>query len=78
MQKHEMSFEAAMEELQAVVENLETGKAPLADSLNLYERGMELVKLCNTCLDDAERRVNAVRITADGVKTEPFVGEVTP
>jgi exodeoxyribonuclease VII small subunit len=78
MHKEEISFEAAIAELQAVVDQLEAGKVPLSDSLSLYERGMELVKLCNARLDDADRRVQLVRMSADGVKPEPFDGEVAP
>ena len=78
MAKEELSFEQAIAELQSVVEQLEEGKVPLSMSLSLYERGMELVKICNTYLDDAERRVSAVRTFGEGVVTEPFAGEVAP
>ena len=72
------SFEEALAELQSVVERLEAGKVPLEESLSLYERGMELIKLCNERLDKAERRVSAVVAGPDGVTTEPFEAEVKP
>ena len=76
-QKKDMSFEAALAELQAVLDKLEAGKAPLEDALSLYERGMELVKICNGRLDTAEQRVNAVFSDANGESTlRPFGGEV--
>ena len=75
--KKEISFEQALEELQGVVERLEAGKVALEDSLSLYERGMELVKICNQALDRAEQRVSLVRPDAQGeAQTEPFEAEV--
>ena len=59
-QNKDMSFEKALAELQDVVDKLEAGKVPLEMALSLYERGMELVKVCNSQLDTAEQRVNAV------------------
>ncbi len=76
MPKKELTFEQALAELQSVVERLEAGQVPLADSLALYERGMELVGLCNTKLDRAEQRVSAVKIGPGGVSAEPFAPEV--
>ena len=75
MTKKEMSFEAAMLELQSVVERLEAGKVSLEESLALYERGMELVTLCNARLDTAEQRVSAVKLGPDGLQLQPFAGE---
>lgn len=76
MVKKEMTFEAALAELQAVVERLEAGKVSLEDSLACYERGMELVTLCNRYLDSAEQRVSTVKLGADGVDQRPFEAEV--
>ena len=75
MTKKEISFEEAVTELQSVVERLEAGKVPLEQALTLYERGMELVKLCNNRLDTAEQRINAVNIGADEVVLTPFAAE---
>ena len=76
MTKKEISFEAALEELQNIVSALEAGNVGLDQSLGLYERGVELVRLCNSRLDEAQQRVDAVRISADGaVTTAPFGGE---
>lgn len=72
MVKNEMTFETALAELQAVVERLEAGKVSLEDSLASYERGMELVTLCNRYLDNAEQRVSTVRLGAEGVEQKPF------
>ncbi len=66
MAKKEITFEKALEELQTVVSSLEEGKVGLDESLGLFERGMELVRLCNSRLDEAEQRVLAVRTSPDG------------
>lgn len=70
--KKEISFEEALSELQAVTERLQEGKVPLEQSLSLYERGMELVKICNARLDSAEKRVSAVTVGEKGVTTVAF------
>ena len=72
MTKKELTFEQALAELQSVVERLEAGSVALEDSLALYERGMELVVLCNTKLDGAEQRVSAVKFGANGAELTPF------
>ena len=72
MAEKEMSFEQNITRLEAVVAALENGKAPLAESLSLYEEGMKLIRLCNKQLDEAEQRVRAV--SSDG-GTVPFDGE---
>ena len=61
----EMSFEAAFAELEATVHQLETGNLPLADALALYERGVELARLCGAQLDAAELRVQQLMAVAE-------------
>ena len=53
----ELSFEEAMKQLQSLVSDLESGNAPLDKSLELFERGVSLVKHCNEKLDKAEQKV---------------------
>lgn len=70
----EMRFEEAMAELERVVSQLESGQAPLDQSIELYERGEALRKHCDTRLKDAELRVSKIIQGADGeIKgAEPF------
>ena len=56
----EMSFEEAMGELEAVVARLESGDAPLDQSIDLYERGAALRKRCEGQLKNAELRVEKI------------------
>ena len=49
-----MSYEAAREELIQVVQRLESGGAPLDESLALWERGEQLAAICQAWLDGAK------------------------
>jgi exodeoxyribonuclease VII small subunit len=53
----EMSFEKALEELEALVARMEGGKLPLEESLAAYQRGAELIKFCESKLSDAQARI---------------------
>ena len=50
-------FETALEELEVVVEQLETGELSLEDSLEAFEKGVGLVKFCSQKLDEVEKKV---------------------
>jgi len=58
------SFEAALQELERIVQAMETGNAPLEESLAAYERGMALLKHCQDTLAAAEHKL---RILENGV-----------
>ena len=76
MAKKELTFESALNELQDVVSALEQGKVGLDESLGLFEKGMELVRICNQKIDQAEQRVLAVTVGADGeAALTPFATE---
>jgi exodeoxyribonuclease VII small subunit len=62
--KEEVGLEEALEDLERIVSELEEGKMSLEESLDLYERGMKLVKLCNSRLERAERRIES--LTGEG------------
>ena len=57
MAKREISFEKALERLEEIVELLESGENPLEKSLELFEEGVGLVKLCNKKLESVENSV---------------------
>lgn len=65
----EMSFEAAMAELEQVVDRLDRGEVPLEESITLYERGEALKKHCEAKLRDAEERVAKITVGSDGHAT---------
>lgn len=51
------SFEAALQELERIVQAMESGDAPLEESLASYERGMALLKACQERLAAAEQKI---------------------
>jgi len=65
----EMSFEEAMAELEQVLGQLERGDVALDDSIKLYERGAALKARCETKLKEAEEKVAAITLDADGNPT---------
>lgn len=68
----EMSFEAALAELEQVVARLESGNVALDESIALYARGAELRAHCEKRLEAAEARVAEIARAPDGtVRTRP-------
>ncbi|MGV6810738.1 MAG: exodeoxyribonuclease VII small subunit [Brevirhabdus sp.] len=72
----QLSFEAALAELEQVVAKLERGDVALEDSIKLYERGAALKAHCEAKLKDAEEKVAAITLDGDGnpVGTAPVEG----
>ncbi len=70
MAKTTKSFEASMMRLEEIVRTLENGSATLEESLKLYEEGIALVRTCSLKLDDAEKKIKFLNLTADGVVEE--------
>lgn len=62
----EMSFEEAMDELEAVISKLESSQVALDDSIKLYERGAELNHHCANKLKAAEEKVAQITLNPDG------------
>lgn len=60
MENKEIQFEEALARLEAIVHSLEGGDAPLDKSLELFEEGVSLVKLCNSKLDGARQKVTVL------------------
>lgn len=72
----DMSFENALTELETIVRTLETGQAPLEQSISSYERGIALKKHCETKLAEAREKVEKITVNADGsLSTSEFATE---
>ena len=61
-----LSFEQALAELEQIVGRLESGQAPLEDSIRMYERGAALKAHCEARLDAARLRVEKIVMSAGG------------
>ena len=70
----DMSFEAALEELETIVNKLESGRVDLEASIAIYERGEKLKARCETLLKKAEARIEKITLKPDGSPggTEPL------
>ena len=72
----DLSFEAAMSELETLVNKLEGAEVPLDTSIQLYERGAELKRHCEAKLKAAEEKIAQITFGADGKPsgTKPVEG----
>ena len=61
-----LTFEQALAELEQIVARLESGQAPLEDSIRMYERGAALKAHCETRLEAARLRVEKIVVGAAG------------
>ncbi len=59
-EKERLSFEEALSRLEAIVNELEDESIALEKSIELYEEGIELSKLCTQTLEEAELRIEKV------------------
>ena len=72
MAKKKMTFEEAMERLEAIVEQLEQEEAPLEQAVALYKEGLSLSALCKEKLAAAEVEIVLLRKEAGLWQEEPF------
>lgn len=70
-----LSFEQILDRLSEVVEQLESGEAPLEQSLAIFEQGVTLSRLGGRRLDEAERRIEVLLNSNGEVSTAPFEKE---
>jgi exodeoxyribonuclease VII small subunit len=67
-----LDFEAALAELNDLVERMEQGKLSLEESLNCFERGISLVRHCQTALQAAEQKVQILTEKNGAITLTPF------
>ena len=70
--KQAPAFEEALKELESLVESLEQGDQPLQDALKSYERGVELTRVCQKALDEAEQKIRILSGESTEAELEPF------
>ena len=70
----ELSFEAALERLDGLVDRLERGDLELEDALTAFEQGVALTRRCADQLDRAERRIETLMREGETWLTRPFEG----
>lgn len=68
-------FEEALEELEKVVEQIESGELSLEDSLAAFEEGVRLVKYCNQKLTEVEKKIELLVKDKEGrLQLKPLAG----
>jgi exodeoxyribonuclease VII small subunit len=66
------TFEEALKELELIVERMDSGQLSLEDSLQQFERGVELSRICQTSLKNAEQKVEQLIQKHGELAIEPF------
>lgn len=68
-----LSFEEAINELEAIVRKLEDGRLPLEEAITAYEKGAALKGHCEAKLRSAKLRVDQITLSTSGeVTLQPF------
>lgn len=74
-QEEKLRFEEALERLEVVVKEMESGELSLEKMMGHFEEGSKLVKFCSRQLDEVERKIE-VLVKRDGaIVEEPFEAE---
>lgn len=70
---NELSFEEAINQLETIVRELESGRTKLDDAVNAYEKAINLKQLCEAKLKAAQLKIEKLEITpSDEVKSSEF------
>lgn len=68
-----MTFEKALEKLEQIVQEMESGQLPLENALKKFEEGIKLSQFCSEMLDETEKKVSLLMEKSDGTINEvPF------
>ena len=68
----ENSFEKNLQKLELIVQKLDSGEIGLEESVQLYEEGMKIKKICDNKLKDIEMQIKKIMIEDNKVKKEDF------
>jgi exodeoxyribonuclease VII small subunit len=66
MDSSKLSFEEAYKQLTELVQKMESGELPLADSVAAYEQGVKLKAYCEQLLKEAELKIETLKVTNTG------------
>jgi|TARA_B110000438_G_C15695407_1_gene598718 exodeoxyribonuclease VII small subunit len=68
---NKMSFEGALEEMESIVQKLESGEVKLDEAIDAYTRGSQLKKHCENKLKEAQVRIDKIILGPNGeIETE--------
>lgn len=72
---NEITFEKALQDLEEIIKDLESGSIPLEEAINKYTDAMNLVKICQEKLDKATKQVNKILSENDELKDFELEGK---
>ena len=70
-----LSFEKALERLETIVQEMETGELSLENALKKFEEGMKMSQLCTQKLNEIEKKIALLMEQSDGSLAETPFGE---
>jgi exodeoxyribonuclease VII small subunit len=69
-------FEKSFQQLEKIVQRLESEELPIDESLELFEEGIRLSRFCNSKLEEVEKKIELILADAKGQpRVEPFEAE---
>ena len=68
----DLSFEDGLKKLEDIVEQLESGDVDLDKSVELYEKGMNLKKICEEKLKKVENQIKKIKVENNKIQKENF------
>lgn len=69
-------FEDSLTELEQLVDRMEQGNLGLEESLQLFERGVQLTRICQKSLQDAEQKVSILLEKNGETQLKPFTDDI--
>ena len=69
---NDLSFEESIKKLEDIVEHLESGDIDLEKSVELYEQGMNLKKICEEKLKKVENKIKKIKVENNKIQKENF------
>ena len=73
------SFESALEQLEAIVRQLESGTMGLDEMVASFEKGQKLISLCTEKLNEVEKKIDVlVKVAGGGLAVKPLDAEPEP
>ena len=74
-QQETLAFEKSLKELEALVTKMEQGNLSLEESLQQFERGIQLTRNCQQALKEAEQKVEILLNKSDQDNIAPFTSD---
>jgi len=71
-----LTFEQALEKLEQIVTQIEQGEVSLEQSIDKYAEGTRLIKHCRSVLDAAEKKVQVLAQSSDGLESDGELDDV--